>query len=433
MRDFDTGQLLTGYITPAFTGCGVSRALRVRLATHRSGVLGVLVSGYVALLPYLFEVGKRMNFAPADCFLLLVLLLALGQLKYRTSAWTIWHFAMVLIFALGSFVAAVSFGELDRYELLNKDAGLLLPFLSYAAITSAVTEWEDLRYILRIFVLSVMLENLAAVGGFLVAYFLGVTTPFTRYGLRLSGMLLDPNAYGGLLVVALVICEGASWGPAPLFRGPTLWISRLTLALGILFTFSRSAWMGLALALLLLAVMRPTLVVRLVLVTLTGAPCLVLLGNRFLPIFEEMARRPKQVQERFDLIHEALQLYSLHPFLGGGLGSFRLAAGEVAHNSVMWFLADFGPLGVVVLVGFLACFFARGWFAYRFAPASEQPLVLALLLAHAAMLGLAMGIEAFYQRHWWLIFSLIASSYSLVRRTAWHPHFQAEGFAYVHR
>src|SRR5690242_10472756 len=187
MQHFDAGQVRTGYITPVFTRHGVARVLRVRLATHRSGVLGILVSGYVALLPYLFEVGKRMNFAPADCFLLLVLLLALGQLKYCKSAWTIWHFAMVLIFALGSFVAAVSFGELDRYELLNKDAGLLLPFLSYAAITSAVTEWEDLRHILRIFVLSVMLENLAAVGGFLVAYFLGITTPFTRYGLRLSG------------------------------------------------------------------------------------------------------------------------------------------------------------------------------------------------------------------------------------------------------
>jgi putative inorganic carbon (HCO3(-)) transporter len=435
MQHSDAGQVRTGNITPAFTSRGVSRVLRVRFVTHRSAVLGVLVTGYVALLPYLFEVGKRMNFAPADCFLLLALLLALGQLKCRQSAWTIWHFAIVLTFALGSFVAAVRFGELDRYELLNKDAGLLLPFLSYAAITSTVTEWADLRHILRIFALSVMLENLVAVGGFLVAYFLGVTTPFTRYGgLRLSGMLLDPNAYGGLLVVALVICEGASWGPAPLFKGPTLWISRLTLALGILFTFSRSAWMGLALALLLLAVVRPTLVFRLVLVALTGAPCLVvLLGNRFLPIFEEMASRPKQVQERFDLIHEALQLYSLHPFLGGGLGSFRLAAGEVAHNSVMWFLADFGPMGVVVLVGFLACFFARAWFAYRFAPASEQPLVLALLSAHAAMVGLAMGIEAFYQRHWWLIFSLIASSYSLVRRTPWHPHSEAEAFAYVHR
>jgi hypothetical protein len=55
------------------------------------------------------------------------------------------------------------------------------------------------------------------------------------------------------------------------------------------------------------------------------------------------------------------------------------------------------------------------------APAREQPLVLALLLSHAAMLALAMGIEAFYQRHWWLVFGLIASSYSLTLNQMDHP------------
>ena len=55
----------------------------------------------------------------------------------------------------------------------------------------------------------------------------------------------------------------------------------------------------------------------------------------------------------------------------------------------------------------------KGWYAYRFAPAREQALVLGLLLAHTAMFGLAMGIEAFYQRHWWFVLGLIASSYSL--------------------
>jgi hypothetical protein len=280
-----------------------------------------------------------------------------------------------------------------------------------------------------------MLENLVAVAGFLVAYFFGVATPFTRYGgLRLSGMLLDPNAYGGLLVVALVVCEGASWGPAPLFKGPMLWVSRATLSLGILVTFSRSAWTGLGAALLLLSVVRPKLLLRPLLIVLVGAPCLVLLlGHRFLPIFEEMARRPKQVQERFDLLHEGLRIFARHPLLGGGLGSFRLAAGEVAHNSAVWFLSDFGILGLTVLAGFLAWFFTKAWFAYRFAPAAEQPLVLALLLAHAAMLGVAMGIEAFYQRHWWLVFALIASSYSLALRTAWCRYREPEVYAHVHQ
>jgi putative inorganic carbon (HCO3(-)) transporter len=389
-----------------------------------SRILSVLLVGYVALLPYQFEMGNGMNFAPSDCLMLLVLLLAVGQLKYRKPVWTMWHFAIPAIFAVGSLVAALRFGVIDRYELFNKDAGLLLPFLSYAAITSAITEWEDLRRILRVFTISVVLENILAVGAFLLSYFFGVANPFTRYGgMRLSGMLIDPNAYGGLLVAAYAICEGASLGPAPLFKGPTLWISRLTLLLGILFTFSRSAWLALIVALLLLCALQTRVAIRLVLAALVGAPCLLLLmGNRFLPVFEEMASRPKQVQGRFDLIHDAFQAFVLHPFLGGGIGSFRLGEGEIAHNSAMWFLADFGIVGLAVFLGFIGWFVVKGWYAYRFAPAMAQPLVLALLLAHTAMFGLAMGIEAFYQRHWWLVLGLIASSYSMTLSRTNRPY-----------
>jgi O-antigen ligase len=196
-----------------------------------------------------------------------------------------------------------------------------------------------------------------------------------------------------------------------------LWISRLTLALGLLFTFSRSAWMALLLSLLLLCLLKTRAALRVVLAGLIAAPALLLLmGNRFVPVFQEMASRPKQVQGRFDLIHDALQAFSRHPLLGGGIGSFRLGEGEIAHNSAMWFLADFGVVGLIALLGFLGWFFVKGWYAYRLARPRHQPLLLALLMAHIAMFGLAMGIEAFYQRHWWLVLGLIASSYSLTLR-----------------
>jgi O-antigen ligase len=315
---------------------------------------------------------------------------------------------------------------LDQYELLNKDAGLFLPVLSYVAITSAIVEWSDVRRILRVFTWSVVIQNVAAVGGFLAAYFLGVRNPFANYGVRLSGVLLDPNAYGGLLVMALVIVEAGSWGPAPLFHKKTLWFARVTLGLGILFTFSRSAWVALGLALLLLCVVKTRLVGRMLLAGLIGAPCLLLLmGQRFLPVFEEMASRPKQVQGRFDLIHDAYAAFTGHPWFGGGIGSFRMSEGEVAHNSAMWFLADFGVVGLFVFLGFLGWFFVKGWYAYRFAPTREQPVALAVLAAHAAMLGLAMGIEAFYQRHWWLAFGLIASCYLLALRRTGKPPAEA--------
>ena len=377
--------------------------------------LSALVAAYVALLPFQFEVGNEVNFAPADCLMLLVLLLAPGQLKYRKTAWSMWHYGIAATFAVGSLVAVLRFGVLDRYELLNKDAGLVLPFLSYMAITSSIAGWDDLRRILRVFTVSVVLQNLIAVGGFLLSYFIGFDNPFARYGgLRLSGMLLDPNAYGGLLVAAFAICEGASVGSEPLFKGPWLWFSRLTLGMGILFTFSRSAWIALGLALLVLCAVETRATVRLLLGGVISAACLFqLMGNRFVPIFQEMAARPKQVQGRFDLIDDALQAFTQHPILGGGIGSFRLGEGEIAHNTAMWFLADFGVVGLTVLTGFVGWFFVKAWCAYRLAPEREQPLVLSLLLGHTAMLGLAMGIEAFYQRHWWVVLALIASSYSL--------------------
>jgi hypothetical protein len=383
-----------------------------------ASVLKILLFGYVILLPYQFQTGDGINFAPADCLLLLLLVFGVGQLKYRRDAWSVWHFGIGLIFVAGSLVAALRFGTISRYELLNKDIGLFLPFLSYAAVTSCIDEWEDLRHLLRVFALSVVIQNAVMVATFLASYFYGIANPFARYGgLRLAGMLLDPNAYGGFLVMTLVLIEGASSGPNPLFRKWTLLASRSTLALGILFTFSRSAWSGLGLALLLFAWLRPWKVARLLFGGLLCVPALLLvLGRRFVPIFAEMASRPKQVQGRFDLIHDALAAFAQHPILGGGIGAFRLGEGEIAHNSAMWFLADFGIAGLTVFLGFLGWFFLKGWSAYRSAPAMERPLTLAVLLAHTAMFGLAMGIEAFYQRHWWLVLGMIASAYSLTLR-----------------
>jgi putative inorganic carbon (hco3(-)) transporter len=383
-------------------------------------LLRALVLAYAALLPYQIQVGERLNFAPADILLLLVLLLTPGTLYFRRPAWSGWHLAIALTVCLGALIAALRFGVIQRYELVNKCAGLFLPMLSYAAITSCILAWSDLRRLMRAFIYGVVVENIVAVGVFLASYFFGIANPFARYGgLRLAGTLLDPNAYGGLLVAALVMCEGGSYGDNPLISGVPLWIARSTLSLGILFTFSRSAWLALGSALLVLLMIRTRMAVRRVLAGAVAVPCVfVLMGPRFLPIFETMASRPRQVEGRFEMIHSALGMFAAHPLLGGGLGNFRRGEGEIAHNTAMWFLADFGIVGLVAVLGFLGWFFVKAWSAYRAAPSSEQPVVLGLLLAHTAMLGLAMGIEAFYQRPWWMVFALIASSYCLtLRRT----------------
>lgn len=388
-------------------------------ATERwPNVLGFLVAAYAALLPYQVSVARDMNFAPADCCLVLILLLAPGQLKYRSLAWGIWHIGLILVFAAGTLISALNTGAISRYVLLNKDAGLILLFVGYAAITSTVSDWDDLRRILRVFTVGIVSQNVVGLAAFLAAYFFGIETPLTSYGgVRLSGMMLDANAYGGLLVLALVICEGASWGPEPLFSGLSLLFCRASLGMGILFTFSRSTWVSLGLALLLLCAIRRRIAIRLALAGLIGGPLLPLfMGQRFLRFFETMAARPEQGDSRFELIRDGLSEFTRHPVFGGGLGSFLIKEGTIVHNTTVWFLAELGIVGLAVLVGFLGSFFTMGWFAYRYAPMREKPIILALLLGHTAMLGLSMGIEAFYQRHWWLVVALIGAGYSLARR-----------------
>jgi O-antigen ligase len=352
------------------------------------------------------------NFALADACLPLILVLAAGQLKYRKPAWSTWHLALLLVFAAGSLVTAMQISALGRFALMNKDLGLVLLFFSYAAVTSATRDWRDVRRVLRILVVSAVLQNVAGVACFLAAYWFGVQTFVLYDGKRLAGMLLDPNAYGGFLVVTIAICEASSWGRAPLLTRSELWFARATLGLGLLFTFSRSAWASLGLVLLVLCAFRRQMAVRIAVVGAVAVPTLLLLKQtRFLSFVTHMAGRAEVGETRFQLFQHAWAQFADSSPVGGGLGSFVANNGTIAHNTAMWYLADFGIVGLTVLVGFMYWFVRRSLAAYRLAPEHEKPIVLALLLAHVGMMGLAMGIEASYQRHWWLTLALIASSY----------------------
>jgi hypothetical protein len=78
-------------------------------------------------------------------------------------------------------------------------------------------------------------------------------------------------------------------------------------------------------------------------------------------------------------------------------------------------LSEFGLMGLTVFAGFMLWFILRGREALRLADPAAQPLILALISAHVGMLGVSAGIEALYQRHWWLVMAMLASSWVLAR------------------
>lgn len=377
-----------------------------------------LAAAYVILLPIQVETGVGLRFAPSDLVLLLFLLCYLWRIRIVKDAWSVWHFALLLTFAFGNFVSVWENESLSRYVLLSKDIGLLVLLATYLMIVGYAKDWVRFRRLLRLLVASVVWQNAFALAGFVWVKLSGVPIPWLNYeSARVSGMLIDPNAYGGLLVLVFAVHTMAVLGKQPLLSGWRVPFATLSLTAGILLTFSRSAWIGLAMVVVVAAWIRPTFALRFLLTA--GAAIgsiLLVLGREYLTVIEAMATRGAQVTSRLDFIRISLERFQESPIFGVGLGTFHEQYGWIVHNTPLWFLTEFGLVGLAVFLGFVLWFFAKGAAARRHAKPEVKPLLFGLLLAHLAMLGLSMGIEALYQRHWWLVMGLLAAGASLVSR-----------------
>ena len=378
-------------------------------------LLNALLICYVVLLPYQIEFAFEHRYAPADLCLAGAAIAACSEFRYRRAVWSMWHVALLLVFVMGTYVAAQRSGELSRYVILNKDVGIVFLMSSYLMFTSAIRDWEQIRQLIRLFVLGVMWQNVLAVLIYVAGFSLGIATPWTSYdGQRLSGLMVDPNAYAGMLALTLALMHGMNDSRRPLLGPWMTRFARITLIAGLILTFSRTGWISLAAAVLFLWLVRPkSIAPSLIAAALAAAGVLLLAGSRFLSFADTMASRPDQVRGRFLLAEHALSQFAEYPFAGGGLSSFREAEGTIAHNTPLWFLADFGLIGFVVFGGLMLWVSARAWRTFKIAPLDQRPMALALVAGHLTMFVVSLGIEAFYQRHWWMVMAFAVRAHSL--------------------
>lgn len=379
-----------------------------------------LLVGYVACLPVQFRTASYWRFAPSDMFLAIMLLRHLiggRPFRFPRSAWSGWHTGLIMCFFMAGVIAIFRSGYLTLPVLTQKLIGLLSLFYGYLVLASAADSWRRIEWLLRILVVSVGLQNLGAIGVMVATRTHGVSIPWINYGeCRVAGFLVDPNAYGGLLVLVLMLHLLTRSG-RPLVQGMAGTLLTATLAMGVLLTYSRSAWIGLAAALVIILLLRPSAAFRLALVALLAIGVVLwLFGSDYLDVMHDMAFREAQVESRVVSMQDALAMLNESPAIGIGLGVYGEHEGMIIHNTPVWILTECGLLGLIVFMGFAGWFVLRGRMAYLATNARNKPMVLALVLGHIAMLGLSLGIEALYQRHWWMLMALIASSYAIARR-----------------
>jgi hypothetical protein len=372
---------------------------------------------WVALLPMQFQIGllgSADRFAPADLVILLVPMVALHRVTVVKGTWSLAHTLMLGLLPVSLIYTLLVTGHLTSYAVVNKTLGIFLLFLAYVAITNGLGTYDLAQRAIRVFVISTTIVNVLSIIALLLWWDQPVFNDLGNGLDRLSGMLVDPNAYGGLLVVALAfLIPGVRAGRRllpPVFH----YVAWISLPLGILLTQSRSAWLALGVMFIALAVNSPGIAARalfaLLFVVLLVA---IVAGADSRNSFLDRSDRPQTIDSRVQHMRDALDAYVEAPVFGTGLGSFYEEHGQIVHVTALWFLSDMGVVGLVVFLAFIG---TLAVWSLRLANGRREgargDLTLGLLLAHASMIGLSLGIEAMYQRHWWFVMALIAILYA---------------------
>jgi O-antigen ligase len=382
-------------------GIGALVVLALALARYRWAVgLGIFLLFYVKKEP-----------APSDAVFLVAIAVAAVTGRFAAARVPRIAAAVVGAYLTLNVIALAEVADMSRAMRFSFTTFYLALFAIWLA--SWVQSERHARTVVRAYVAAAVLSGalgaLAYVGG------PGRGTLLEYGGTRAVGLYKDPNVYGAFLVPAALIVLDELLS-AKLLRGrrATKIAMFLLLTLGVVFSFSRAAWINLALG---IATMIFTFALRRggarralrLLVSVVVAVALVavaLAATGSLTFLQSRAKVQSYDTQRFGAQEEGLRLVAQHPF-GIGPGQFELYSSLSAHSTYVRALAELGILGLATV---LALVIATLVLAARNAALARETYGIGsapLLGAWAGLLLSGFVIDTLHWRHLWLVAALI--------------------------
>jgi O-antigen ligase len=384
-------------------GVGLLGILALVLARFDAAVgLGVLLIAVVRFEP-----------APTDAVFAIVIAVALltGRFDFRR----------VPALAIGLIGAFLALNLFSAVEMIDVSRGIQFFAITFYLVIFAV--WfagyvrspGRARFVLRLYLVSAVASAaLALVALFVV--FPGHET-FVFGGDRAQGLFKDPVVFGPFLIPAALILLEEIARPR-LLGGKTVWKAAAiaVLALGVVFSYSRAAWLSFALGfvtvLLVLALRRggarrALVILSVLLVVLAAvASTLVLTGST--GFLEQRARFQNYDVERFSAQALGIREGERYPF-GIGPGQFDVVSTVSAHSTYVRAFAEEGLPGLLTL---LALVFATLLYAVRNVLRGVDTFGIgsaALLASWLGLLANSLFVDTLHWRHLWLVAALVWS------------------------
>jgi hypothetical protein len=410
----------------AAVAVGVSLVLAVALSSAHppapplivvAGIAGIALAGLAFVrwhaaiaLGLLLLAVVRFQPAPTDAvFALVIAVAALSGRFYirRVPSVMLWLLAALLALNLVSMIDA-------------RKAGTAITFFAITLYLSVFAVWlaayvdsrRHARQVVKWYLVAALVS--AALGVLAVLAPIPGRSSLVFAG-RAEGLFKDPNVFGPFLIPPLLILLEDTVTPRLLGASRRLkLLGVLLLGLGVLFSYSRAAWLDLGVGLVaMLAVLllrrRSARATGRLLAVLFGA---VVIGAATIAIagagsfLQERATVQHYDSSRFSAQAEGIRLGEHHP-IGVGPGQVNVLLPLATHNAYVRVFAEQGPLGLLLalalLLGTLA-FAARNVLRGRDTYGVGSA---ALLAAWCGMLVNGAVIDTLHWRHLWIVAALI--------------------------
>jgi hypothetical protein len=285
------------------------------------------------------------------------------------------RFGKLLASVLFFFIARALLSTPRRLEGLTR--GLILAGAIQGGIGAALMALSPLAQL----TLLTRLQSIGYPTGDVLRYVPGPNDTYTDQ-LRAIGTSVDPNVFGGTLMLALALTIVQWASPAPVLRKGVLVVLAVPSAAGLVLSLSRASWLGLAAGLLLVGALRYRRILG-----LGAVLCVVLLAS---PVGQQIVLRfisglstaDRATAFRVGEYANALTLLQRYPLLGIGFGASPDIDVTAGVSSVYLLVAEqTGLLGLAIYVIALTSTWLIGLRALRAVREPGQQAIVAAFLA----------------------------------------------------
>jgi O-antigen ligase len=381
-------------------GFGLLGTLALTLGRYDAAVaVGLLLFAVVRLEP-----------APPDLVFAVVIAVALVTARFRLQSVPLSATVLVSAFLALNLLAATGATDGARAVTFFGITFYLGVFALWAA--AYVSSVRAARLVVVAYLAGAALSAAAACLALIVP-FPGSDALVT--GPRAQGLFKDPNVFGPFLVPAALILMEETVAPRLLrLRLPTKLVLLSVLTVGVVFSFSRAAWLNLAVGVLVLLTIlalrrggaRRAMTLLAVAFVAGAALVAVLEATSMTGFLSQRAALQDYDSQRFGAQASGVEIAERHP-LGLGPGQFERVSEVSAHSTYVRTLAEEGVLGVLLVLGLLVL--TLGFAARNVALGVDTYGIgsAALLAAWCGLLANSFFVDTLHWRHLWLVAALI--------------------------